>query len=294
MRDKVDQETGEIIWDHKKECAKIKETMMIKQCFLSRMPEITDGKFWKATIYSPKDSNKQLNLPIKKDRKANFYGSYSEVQYAYFFVYQGFKKDGSLVKNLSAVPINVASLVDSQGDQGLINFARKEAEANGQRFDKIIKKRVLKKQLVEYHGNLFKITGKKEIRNASQLQFSKEEILLINRIYADDVTLSEEETDDLILNLFDRSKKLAPYLSEKLKLDILASNLERGSLQDKFDLVKSVISIVNGSKNKINTKVFGGSSNAGTLTVTFSNILDSLVFIDQSVTGMFERKFKLD
>lgn len=62
---------------------------------------------------------------------------------------------------------------------------------------------------------------------------------------------------------------------------------------DKRNLIKTLIAIGNGKSNVADLTVVGGAKFAGSLLFTYSNLLtkgEGITFIDQSVTGMFEKR----
>lgn len=295
MRSVVDSDTGEIRWDIEREAARIRRVFDYKQVFISRMPEITSGKFWKATIYSPRNKSVKDSIPTKKDRPSELYGGFSSEKFAYFFSYEGIDKKGRTVYKFSAVPVSVASSVQSKGIDGLIEFAKNQAMLQGIEFTRILKDKIYKKQLIEYKGNRFFITGVKEMRNAKQLAFSLSETSLLTHLFSEDsrCDVSDPELDIEVEKIFRRAIDNSAYLSSKLNLDSMIAMIPDVLREEKVLVMKSVISIIAGKTNMINTIAFGGSKNSGNIQPTYGNILNEITFIDQSVTGMFEHKYRV-
>mgnify|MGYP000355760007 FL=1 len=81
-------------------------------------------------------------------------------------------------------------------------------------------------------------------------------------------------------------------LFDNLKLDTRAAAFKVLSIEDKVLVLKGLISLAAASSNVGDMRPIGGAKNAGTLKVSFRNVLSNqgITFIDQSVTGMFERK----
>lgn len=135
-----DEETGELFkddWSASYEIAKLKSYFNYRQCFISRMPEETSGAFWDQTIYSPRDTKKNMTLPLKKGLDPKKYGSYSREQYAYFFIYKALKK-GKQVLEFAPVPVSVAAEV-KQDSNALRVFANRLAEDAGFEFVEIVR-----------------------------------------------------------------------------------------------------------------------------------------------------------
>lgn len=295
MRSIVNTDTGEILWDIEKEAARIRRVFDNKQVYISRMPEETSGAFWKATIYSPRNESGKGAIPTKADRPSELYGGFSSQQFAYFFAYEGIDKKSRTVYKFSAVPVSAASSVQSKGINGLIEFAKQQAQEQEIEFTRILKDKIYKKQLIEYNGDRFFITGLKEVRNATQMAFSLSETELLNNLFSNEtnVDISETEVNDEVENILKRAIVNSSYLANRLNLENMLDKIPEVKVADKIDVLKSVVSIVDGKTNMINTIPFGGSQHAGCMILNFGNILNAITFIDQSVTGMFEHKYKV-
>ena len=293
-----DEETGEIFkdaWSAEVAAARIRESLNRKDCYISRMPEETSGAFWDATIYSPKQTKKKLSLPLKKDLDPEKYGSYSREQFAYFFVYEAVKiKKKEEVKEFifAAVPVQVAAMV-AFDPNALTEFAKKDAEAREIKFLRIIREKVYKYQLIEVNGERLYITGLNWIRNASQISFSEAEsnlISLLNQGYV----IKEEDAATLFGLIFEKYKKYANRLGTQLRLSDLWENFCRASQDEKRKIILSLIQIFNAKTNMIDLSAIGSSKTIGNMSMTFAKVMTDhsqcFVFVDQSVTGMFERK----
>lgn len=293
-----DEETGEIFkdaWSAEVAAARIRESLNRKDCYISRMPEETSGAFWDATIYSPKQTKKKLSLPLKKDLDPEKYGSYSREQFAYFFVYEAVKiKKKEEVKEFifAAVPVQVAAMV-AFDPNALTEFAKKDAEAREIKFLRIIREKVYKYQLIEVNGERLYITGLNWIRNASQISFSEAEsnlISLLNQGYV----IKEEDAATLFGLIFEKYKKYANRLGTQLRLSDLWENFCRASQDEKRKIILSLIQIFNAKTNMIDLSAIGSSKTVGNMSMTFAKVMTDhsqcFVFVDQSVTGMFERK----
>ena len=95
--------------------------------------------------------------------------------------------------------------------------------------------------------------------------------------------------------LVDKMKKLAPKLSANLNVDLLLENFDSRDSEDKGKLILSLINIMNGKVNKIDTEAFGGAKNAGCLKFNYDKELNTgeLVLVDRSITGMLEKRTQI-
>lgn len=287
-----DKETGEVFkddWDAEFECERIRKYLNYKQVYISRMPEETSGAFWDATIYSPRNPKGGV-LSVKEGLDPKRYGSFSRERFAYFFIYEYLDKKGRRVYAFSPVPVRVASAV-AENAGALEAFAREEAREYGGEFVRILRRKVYKYQLIEVGADRLYITGKKEVRNARQLAFSQEETECFIRL-----SDGKEVGDDRLTRVFEEMHAkypvLAPRLSAALKIEDMNSAFFDLSKLEMGSVLKSLVSIAGAKTNMVDLRLVGGSKYAGCLGVVFAKLLKSpgITFIDQSVTGMFERR----
>lgn len=304
MTSGFDKETGEIFkdeWNAEREIEGIRKALDYRQCYITRMPYEDTGKFWDATIYSPRDAKMgpKLALSLKDDLDPKQYGGYSSQQFAYFFVYEARKtkkKDQRLFK-FEAVPVWLASRINGDPD-ALAVYARELAAKDGLEFVRIERAKILKRQLIEIDGGNFVITGLKEMRNGEELGFTQEETSVIARMESDS---SNVEYEEMLILLFSRivglMHKRASRLSKQLKTETLAERFYISPIEVKKATILGLIQLVNGNNRVVDLKALNGSANAGAMVVNFGKAIsdESLDFyiVDQSVTGMFERKTRI-
>ena len=285
------KETGEFFrdtWDADAEVARIKKFMNYRQCFISRMPSEETGPFWDATIYSPKSGRTKPTIPLKGSLDPARYGGYSSLKNAYFFVYKATGPKGSVLRYAGA-PVAVVSRI-KRGQLSLSEYAEQLARDEGLTFESIVRKKILQDQLIEIDGERYYIRGNKEVRNAIEPCFSLAEA---EAIEADDPTgygsVLDETFSELVSYYCNRSRKLAKQLQLAKRADGFYSLND----QDKQDQLRGLLNLANARQNIVNLKLIGGPSQAGKMLIDFSKYLSSsssTFFIDQSVTGMFERR----
>ena len=296
-----DADTGEVFWHAGDEIARIKRCLGYKQCFIARMPEVTGGAFWDATIYSPR-SGKNLGLPLKEGLDPQKYGSFSREQFAYFFIYEGSDKKGRPFFGFEPVPVRIASAIERDPAK-LEEYARQQAEAAGATFTRVARRKVYKYQLIEIDGERFFITGKKEMRNGTQLAFDLDQMRVLACAVAFDTAqnkaacmLDELELVELFGYLKERLARYAPKLYGQLKLQADSErDFEKIGLEEKVKVLLGLASIANAQSNVVDLSAMGGKQFAGAMRLTYATTLDKngIVFIDQSITGMFERRTRI-
>lgn len=284
-----DKDTGEIfkdMWDAEFECERIREYLNYRQVYLSRMPEGTSGAFWDATIYSPRGKMK-LSLPLKEGLDPSKYGGYSSEKYAYFFCYYAKDKKGKRLIDFAPVPVSRAA----GGQVDIEAFGREVAEERGYTFESIARAKIAIKQLIEVDGCRLFITGADQVRSAVPLAFGQEETHLVERLLSG-APVGPRVRDSLFNQMMVGIRRFDRRLYDNLKLDDRSAAFERLGEEDKDLILKGLIALSSASNNMADMRPIGGAKTAGQLKIVFRNVLSNqgITFIDQSVTGMFERK----
>ena len=278
-------------WNAAAEVEGIRKALNYRQCYISRMPQEDTGAFWKATIYSPRDPKMgpKLALPTKQELDPKQYGGFSSQQFAYFFIYEA-KKKGKPTFQFSQVPVWLAARIDAD-PSALDEYARELAENEGLEYVGITRSKIYKKQLIEVDGERFFITGKKEMRNATEMAFSIEQMKLIEGVD------SGEKVADL-LNAFNSEVCHASRrLLRQLKIEEIIDGCADLSDVQVVQIVRKLLALVNGSMNMVDLSLAGGSKFAGCIQPNYTKLLNdsgpAVAFVDQSVTGMFERRTRV-
>ncbi len=308
MKSGFDKETGEIFrdtWNAEAELEGMRRSLNYRQCYISRMPQEDTGAFWNATVYSPRDPKMgpKLALATKQGLDPKQFGGFSSQQFAYFFIYEAQKK-GKPCFQFAEVPVWLASRVGAH-PEALTEYARGLAQENKLEFVRIVRPKILKKQLIELDGERFVITGKKAMANSCEIAFNIYECSALERrvrqragkSYAD---ISRYSSIDELLDRFENillNRNTHSRLFKQISMDALIAEIRK---QDEFDALETILRIlllVNGSAGMVDLTAVGGSKFAGYLQPNYSKLLNdpntSFYIIDQSVTGMFERKTRV-
>ena len=299
MSSGFDKETGEVFkdaWDAEAEVEGVRRSLNYRQCYISRMPQEDSGAFWKATIYSPRDPKMgpKLALATKQGLDPKQYGGFSSQQFAYFFIYEA-KKRGKPTFRFSQVPVWLAARIEGN-PAALGEYARGLAENEGLEYVGITRSKIYKKQLIEVDGDRLVITGAKEVRSGSELAFTQEEMLVLascNRSERVDVL-------QLLVAIVDKFKKpegpVCKKLARQLKLNQLGS-VNQLSMTQQQNLLLGLVRIGNGTDRVVDLSALGGPGKAGAMVTDITKLLNNeatpFVLIDQSVTGMFERRTRV-
>lgn len=300
MSSGFDKETGEVFkddWDAEAEIEGIRRTLNFRQCHITRMPYEENGAFWNATIYSPRDPKmgKKLSLQLKDGLDTQKYGGYSSEQYAYFFVYEARDKKGKRVFRFAQVPIWLASRIH-QEEGALESYAAQLAREEKLEFVRIERAKILKKQLVEIDGDRFYITGRQEMRNARELAFSVDEMGLLLKVNGLK-DASEEDASAALETVASRGLLSSNRLSKMINLSAIPSRAKFASVDEVCQLVINLLALFNAAANKVDLRVGGGGKFSGAIQPNYSKLLSDpncgFYIIDQSTTGMFERRTRI-
>ena len=302
MSSGFDKETGEIFkddWDAEAEVEGIRRALNYRQCFISRMPYEDTGVFWDATIYSPRDQKKKPVLPLKNGLDPQKYGGFSREQFAYFFVYEARKPRGNKpLFRFAQVPVWLARRMEGDSS-ALESYARGLAANEKLEYVGIERAKILKRQLIEIDGDRLIVTGAEEARNGRELAFAFGELALIKQLVEGRELSNDGDRQlcEIWSRLIDLGNRMGSRLASRLNLSShkeIYSNLDNKS---KSEIILGIIKIINATSNVVNLSAIGGAKNTGQMKLTYSKLLsDSNVdfyIIDQSVTGMFERRTRI-
>ena len=295
-----DKETGEIFkdtWDAEAEVDGMRRALNYRQCYISRMPQEDTGAFWNATIYSPRNPKMgpKLALSVKRGLPAKQYGGFSSQQFAYFFIYEA-KKKGKPCFQFAEVPVWLASRVGIC-PEALADYARELAEEDKLDFVRIVRSKILKKQLIELNGERFYITGKKAMANAREIAFSDTELAILEGRSQRSEDESRSSVKDIVDRLVEISRVQPSRLFSQIEIEKLAPKICELDESEGLDILVRILLLVNGVVGMADLRVAGGSKFAGYMQPNYSKLLSDakvdFYIIDQSVTGMFERKTRV-
>ena len=290
-----DLETGEVTrdeWNPIEEIEKIKKTFDFKDCFISRMPEITSGAFWGENACSSKGKERTL-IETKKDLSVDKYGGYSGENSAFFFIYKS--KGESEHLNFAPFPLALATRKDDIHHL-IETYAIELCREANETFTGIIIPQIYKYQKIEWNGQQFYLTGKKDIRNSAAVFMSRDDMAILLK-YKTNTIDSNVEMIAVLKRLIERAKEKSERLMSQLKLDGIDKKVSSLNAQQIFDLICGLSSIFRGSEPIVNLDIIGGSKQAGRMQPDMNKKLNDssnkFYVIDQSVTGMFERRRRI-
>ena len=256
------------------------------------MPEITSGAFWGENACSSKGKERTL-IETKKDLSVDKYGGYSGENSAFFFIYKS--KGESEHLNFAPFPLALATRKDDIHHL-IETYAIELCREANETFTGIIIPQIYKYQKIEWNGQQFYLTGKKDIRNSAAVFMSRDDMAILLK-YKTNTIDSNVEMIAVLKRLIERAKEKSERLMSQLKLDGIDKKVSSLNAQQIFDLICGLSSIFRGSEPIVNLDIIGGSKQAGRMQPDMNKKLNDssnkFYVIDQSVTGMFERRRRI-
>lgn len=316
----AEKDTGEVIWDSTFEIEKIVKFFDDKKYFVTKKLEEGTGQFYNINIVNAEEAKKSKEglIPIRKNKTSGeyleptIYGGYKGVNKAYYLPIEFIQEKATkkrtkreVKREVVGVPIHVASL-QRTNDEKLLEYLKK----SGYNEARIIGKRILKHQLIEVDGARYYLTSESEFNNANQLILNRRHNNIIAQM--NKANLPQEERMDIEDNLGGIYEELIVkyeshfngFASIKNKLIEFKPYFKELSYEDKAKFFKETLKITRSNAENANWKSFRymtKDKNDGNFKETelggervgrkekVSINLDKTRFIDQSVTGMYEK-----
>jgi len=275
-------------WDAEKEMTKIKKAVNYKDYFITKKLEENTGEFFNQTVYSPGDLNNLI--PLKQSLDPLKYGGYSGMNKAYSVIFSGVnltKKKPRPEKHITYIPIPVAKEIEEK------KITTEEyLKTQGFNNIKILRDKVMKYQLALENGHPIFIISDSEKQNAKQLFLNKDNMKILWQCKNNSLE-ENEETHEVLLELYNLviekiDEQYTIFRSLPENLDKERKKFESLSVGEKATVLTEILNITkaNGNNGKLDLLDLG--NRVGRLSQSAKP--EGLVIIDQSVTGMFEKK----
>ncbi len=289
MGSEFGKETDEVkkdAWDAEAEMEGIRKALNYRQCYVTRMSYEDTGKFWDANPVSPRASKKAL-IGLKECLDTGKYGGYTRKKYSYFFLSVERDSKGKEAIRLSGLPTYLKNSSTS-----LEAYASGIAKEANREFVKIIAPCIRKYQLIEIEGKRHFVNALEETKNAVQIAFSLDEVKVIQR-YLSAEDGSAEAVIGIVVNRALRLTK-SPLIDSidfselRRSFNLIPSDKQR-------EIIEKLLRLFRGDEKStpVNLSCIGSLKHAGRLQPMRKKITCDIVIIDQSVTGMFERKTRV-
>ena len=284
---------GVVVWDGIRSLEQVIKVFNYKNCLVTKKLEEGTGQFYDETIYGkPSNSGKKDLIPLKTGLDIQKYGGYSGVKNAYSVAIE-YRNKKRVEKKLVGVPVQV-SYVINQGKYSLQEYLQRE----GYQEVKILRDKVLKYQLIKDKGSLKYITSFQEMNNAQQLIINKEYqelITWINNRETNKIIENEEKLDDLYEYVMSKVKKFYSMF-ESVWIQIEGkTDYSKLKIDEKSSLLLEIFKLTRANAQNANLKVISKnlSDRVGRMQYKSGIDLRDVTFIDQSITGLFERRYTI-
>ena len=279
--------------------AKIKQVMEYKDCYISRMLEEGTGAFYNQTLYSPKE---KPVIPLKNNKKAEKYGGYSGVQKAYCTIYGYINNKNEKEYQLVGIPIQISYEI-KEGKQTLENYIKNTYLKDKQYSNfKIIRNKILiNQEYLDENNEPMRLCSDVEIRANKELVVNSKMAEIIYLMNLEENRLDDKQKEKLnkgYLELFDyllkklkNEYKIFSSICEKLINNY--SKFENLEKQNKKAVINGLIDLMETGQG--NLKAIGLTEREGRKSgqnFKTKRLLE-MAFMDKSVTGMYERRYKI-
>lgn len=309
----VDSNTDEIIDDNmaQDKLNEILNTFNIKDFYITKKLEEKTGAFYNQNPL-PKEKAKKDSPRLKEGLDPLKYGAYNGEIGAYYVLISYLKKDKREYL-IESVPVKESLSIKSKED--LFNYLNEKLKLDDM---KILKPKLLTNQLLYKAGKPYYLVSHSEIKSSKQLRLDKEEQILLYVVLSNGKinfkvyetakqiinnnesveNLNREEIKEECLNkVYDvlTNKIKQEYFEEVgLKLETYKDNYLNLSVEDKVKTIKLLLNLTSG--RAIDLKIVGGKKDQGRKKVNSMNTkwLEDVKFIEQSITGIYEKEYTKD
>lgn len=279
---------------------KLKYTLNCKDFFVTRMLEELTGEFYNQTLYKAENN---LKIPKKEDMDTNKYGGYSSENKAYCIIYTYMNAKNKQEYKLTGIPIKISYDIKNKKttleDYILKTKLKDESFSNF----KILKTKILKNQeYLDENKEPMRLCSDSEIRTAKELIIDNEmmKILylmnenkrLVTDVEVETVNKKIEEVYNYLLEKLNKEYKI--FQNIYLKLIERKEEFNNLELDSKKQLVNGLLDLMRTGQG--NLKAIGLGDRAGRMSGKKwgTNNLLEITFIDKSITGMYERRYRIN
>ena len=289
-QDQKDADTGEIIRNAQQDICYLKAVWGYHDGHVVFLKRQKSGKITEASRY--RAGHASAKLPLKKGMSCQRYGGFDSIKPAYIAAisYQkGKQRAGALVN----VPIYLAEAIE-KNPKVLVDYLEKDYPGV-----QIIRPKILIRQKIEYEGNELTLGSCTETYNAKELFLPTFLHPILAKIYNASCVLTdadENQLNTLIDVLLEKLSSQYPIYSGALKaLEAKKSEILSLSIADKGKFIAETMKITSAGKEyaKYSTVLPKlGIADKGRLNNKLPHP-EKIILIDQSITGLREKRTKL-
>ncbi len=277
---------------------KLKRVLAYKDCYLSRKLEEGTGEFYNQTIYKKR---KEL-IPRKGNLPTEIYGGYSSEKRAYLCIYSYKTSNGKEKCQLTYVPVKIAC--DIKNKMLTLEEYIKASELKNEKYTeiKILKEKMLLNQLfVDKEQNFIRLCSEQEIKVEKQLILEEKMNKYLNIMNGDAKKRTEDEekfindyAETMYLKLLEKIQAEYPIYREAA--DKLMNKKEKYVSIDnneKKKVINEIIKMIKVGYGDLSLLGFGSRYGRQNGKKYSEKKLEDMTFIDKSITGIYERRYKI-
>lgn len=318
-------------WDKKETIEVVRKELKKRTILFTRQPEMKTGQLFALNLLKKGEKEgmipNKLPLSLKKEIEnnpekraelykewTNKYGGYNSLSISHFTL---IKRKDKKNKVYTFVRIPIIRAKELSNKTNIVAYCEKEL---GYKEVEVIREKVLTNTPIVVDGFLFAISSSYDkdtilLKSNTPLLLNNETTKYIKKI---ERFLEKKKTNKNLLvdERFDeinreKNEKLYNLLLEKTKLNVyeerprsIRNILEDGrtkfkqlEIESQLNVLISIISNLGMSNGVCDLSAIGGNKNSGKLTLSITTINPNkkkIVIIDQSITGIYEEKFKLE
>ena len=279
---------------------KTRKTLYYKDCYITHKLEEQTGEFYNQTLYSPKDKSKNIQISVKDDKASEKYGGYSGQNKAYFTIYSYIDEKQNIQLELIGIPIKIAYDIKN-GKITLLEYLQKQ-NINATNI-KIIKPKILKYQeYLDENNYPMEFASDIEIKSNKQLIVSKEMNRLVYLMNKEKKTDEEQEEVDkkfedmykYLLRKLEGEYIIFEYAYKKLSEIKTKEKFNELNNKEKSIAINGIIEMVNRGYSNLKILNLGPTVGRKTNQIFKTERIKNMTFIDKSITGMYERRYKIN
>lgn len=287
-----------INWNGREEELRLRKVMGYFDYYINRLVSEQTGAFYKQTFISKNDNPENL-IPKKDNLSPKLYGGLTGEEDAYFCIVEYLNKKKKCLK-IVGIPIRIVACMETNGNA--INEYFDSLHLVGA----VIKRnRILKHQHILYEENDGQISdyymvGESEVINARQLFLPSKILKQLNNILR-----GSFENNDVNIQLIyeEMCRKLNMYNCYRKIGEILERSINEFmdlNKEDKIEVFKDMLIAMQCNSSRVDAwKMMGIDGNGKEVKIPTTRLTKTLkpqniTFVDSSITGMFERKSKIE
>ena len=279
---------------------KVKKTLNYKDCFVTRKLEEQTGEFYKRTLYGPNDKNVKPVIPLKKGMNVEKYGGYSGENKSYFTIFSYIDKKNK--KQVEMIGITVKTSYDIKNNKITLK-EYVESQIDNTTEVKIIKPKILKYQeYLDENNESMVLLSDRELRTNKQLVLPSKVnklIYLMNKEKATEdekieVEMNIEEVYNYLIKKLNDEYKSFSSIYEKAKDDKTKNKFNEMSYDDKVVTINGLLDLMNKGQGNLSKIGLGDRAGRTRKSAFKTKDLENMTFIDKSVTGIYERRYKVN